>query len=1139
MEFQKRKEQTLAALSSPSPDKSPKGGVDAPIVPLLEAINRHPYYFTTSSCSGRISILCHTNPNHNPSPSTQEVSNEDKSNNNNKKTTTKKKAGGGGWVFVSHEPADPDAVVDILFKGHQDETLVGGDLVCRFEPLIIAVDCRDAAAAQELVSSAISSGFRESGITSLRRRVMVAIRCSIRLEVPLGQLGKIIVSPDYIRYLVRIANDKMEVNKKRADGFLRVLQTKGLPKSAEDITHLNERHVAQLTDEKLSLELVPKLPEGHLVLVDGNDKDKCADQPADISSVLKNGSVAVKCCDQDNTLDFGKDEGALSSAGSSGNDKGAEDFNSSLKASNCKDEGETGPVEDTACHALESSGMYRCCISVALLKITGEPIEKIFLWGHSSCALNSRGEKELLVFGGFGGIGRHARRNYTLMLNPQSGLLREMDAKGPPSKRLGHSATIVGNNVYVIGGRTGPSQILNDVWVLQTPESRWLQLGCTGDLFKPRHRHTAVAVGSYIYVFGGLSGEVIYNCLSVLNTETLHWHEVCIEGEWPCARHSHSSVAYGSQFFMFGGHDGEKALDDLHSFDIRTLQWKKEKTTGKAPSPRFSHSMFIYKTYLGIIGGCPVKQHYQDLVLLNLHHRVWLHVTVESLSKNLWVRSSTVVIDDDLFVLGGGASCYAFGTKFNQPMKINLQFLESVHDFSSDEDNKPLGECNKVNHSTSSKYNKNLQGNTESYNSIPVIDMSAGGDRHYTDAKQLVLQLEKKYAKVAKDILKKFGWLDLTRKVVPNQDGCFIKLPINTTFKVLYLDEQLNSKTKFGDLDQFHQLGVLFEKEIAVEDVPCCTALKILLSCGGSLLNDDLCCKKKPSKSPRIMMRESISLLLKTKGMPLQLLEQLPTRWEHLGDMVVLPKSSFKDALWDSVREELWPIVAKSLGAQRLARQGRILPSGTRDSTLELLVGNNGWVTHQENGILYSLDATKCMFSSGNRSEKLRMARLDCTNEIIVDLFAGIGYFVLPFLVKANAKLVYACEWNSHALEALEHNINANFVADRCVILKGDNRVIAPKGVADRVCLGLLPSSECSWVTAVRALRVGGGILHVHGNVNDSEESSWIDYVVRSISGISESEGLLWDVSVQHLERVKWYGPHIRHLVADVRCKQL
>jgi|SRR6185436_8946233 len=58
--------------------------------------------------------------------------------------------------------------------------------------------------------------------------------------------------------------------------------------------------------------------------------------------------------------------------------------------------------------------------------------------------------------------------------------------------------------------------------------------------------------------------------------------------------------------------------------------------------------------------------------------------------------------------------------------------------------------------------------------------------------------------------------------------------------------------------------------------------------------------------------------------------------------------------------------------------QGKIMPNGTRDSTLELLVGDNGWVTHHENGIYYSLDATKCMFSSGNRSEKLRMGQINC-----------------------------------------------------------------------------------------------------------------------------------------------------------------
>lgn len=51
-------------------------------------------------------------------------------------------------------------------------------------------------------------------------------------------------------------------------------------------------------------------------------------------------------------------------------------------------------------------------------------------------------------------------------------------------------------------------------------------------------------------------------------------------------------------------------------------------------------------------------------------------------------------------------------------------------------------------------------------------------------------------------------------------------------------------------------------------------------------------------------------------------------------------------------------------------------------------------------------------------------------------------------MTRAKAKLVYACEWNPHAVEALKHNLHANFVSDRCVLLEGDNRMTAPK-----VCL--------------------------------------------------------------------------------------
>lgn len=52
---------------------------------------------------------------------------------------------------------------------------------------------------------------------------------------------------------------------------------------------------------------------------------------------------------------------------------------------------------------------------------------------------------------------------------------------------------------------------------------------------------------------------------------------------------------------------------------------------------------------------------------------------------------------------------------------------------------------------------------------------------------------------------------------------------------------------------------------------------------------------------------------------------------------------------------------------------------------------------------------------------------------------AGIGYFTLPFLVHAGAAFVHACEWNSHAVEALHRTLLLNGVRDRCHIHAGDN----------------------------------------------------------------------------------------------------
>jgi tRNA wybutosine-synthesizing protein 3 len=184
------------------------------------------------------------------------------------------------------------------------------------------------------------------------------------------------------------------------------------------------------------------------------------------------------------------------------------------------------------------------------------------------------------------------------------------------------------------------------------------------------------------------------------------------------------------------------------------------------------------------------------------------------------------------------------------------------------------------------------------------------------------------------------------------------------------------------------------------------------------------------------------------------------------------------------------------------------------------------------------------MFSSGNITEKARVGKLAVKGETIVDLYAGIGYFVLPYLLNGKAAMVHACEWNPHSIEALRRNLIRNGVADRCKVYPGDNAVSSQLllGVADRVNLGLIPTSEAGWPCAVDVLKPTGGWMHVHDNVHQDEKNAWVVRLEATLTALlnerkpASSELLEWRVHVEHVEKVKSYAPRVYHYVADVRC---
>ncbi|XP_064372446.1 tRNA wybutosine-synthesizing protein 3 homolog isoform X1 [Dromaius novaehollandiae] len=122
------------------------------------------------------------------------------------------------WLMVSHEMCSKDDVMTALEKAT-------GDTVLKFEPFVLHVLCQELQDAQLLHSVAINSGFRNSGITVGRRgKIMMAVRSTHCLEVPLSRMGKLMVSEEYIEFLIHTANRKMEENMRRIDRFYNCLQ---------------------------------------------------------------------------------------------------------------------------------------------------------------------------------------------------------------------------------------------------------------------------------------------------------------------------------------------------------------------------------------------------------------------------------------------------------------------------------------------------------------------------------------------------------------------------------------------------------------------------------------------------------------------------------------------------------------------------------------------------------------------------------------------------------------------------------------------------------------------------------------------------------------------------------------------------
>ena len=268
-------------------------------------------------------------------------------------------------------------------------------------------------------------------------------------------------------------------------------------------------------------------------------------------------------------------------------------------------------------------------------------------------------------------------------------------------------------------------------------------------------------------------------------------------------------------------------------------------------------------------------------------------------------------------------------------------------------------------------------------------------------------------------------------------------------------------------------------------------------------------------RSPQERIREALS------GYP-DLVGILPDRWEFVGDIVILKM----DPRCRPYGRLIGEVYADVLGAKTVCADVRGVSGEFRQPSMEVLYGTDTESVRLENGIRYGFDVTKVMYASGNTDERMRMRRLDCTGETVVDMFAGIGYFTLPLAKYSGARRVFACEKNPESYGFLVRNVRDNGVSDVVIPILADNRDLLGRGFADRILMGYVQTTSEFLPAALRMIK-HGGVIHYHDTFYVHE------YRERIESIFSEHCGDGYEM--MDIREVKSFAPSVSHYVADVR----
>ena len=236
---------------------------------------------------------------------------------------------------------------------------------------------------------------------------------------------------------------------------------------------------------------------------------------------------------------------------------------------------------------------------------------------------------------------------------------------------------------------------------------------------------------------------------------------------------------------------------------------------------------------------------------------------------------------------------------------------------------------------------------------------------------------------------------------------------------------------------------------------------------------------------------------------------------------------SKKEIIGEAILNNVKP--AKSVFIQTSEIKGEY-----RVRNLEFLAGEDRTETeYKEHGCRFRVDVIKAYFSPRLSTERLRVATLVRDNEVITNMFGGVGTYSVLMAKKNKTCKVYNIDSNPVATELCRINAKLNKAENNVISILGDAREVIEKQIdakSNRVLMPLPEKAKEFVSSAIKALNEGKGIIHYFAHIAASNRNLGLH------EGEVDTEDAFKDYRHRILQTriVREVGPRLYQIVSDV-----